>query len=359
MNNITQKTINNTHKLLHKKGLVIAGPCSVESELQLMNTVTQLAATGKVDILRAGVWKPRTNPGGFEGLGTKSLPWLLHAKELTGLPVAVEVATSKHVEDALSFEVDVLWIGARTSVNPFSVQNIADALKGVDIPVLIKNPVNPDLKLWIGALERIEKAGIKATGLVHRGFSLYGQTELRNTPVWQIPIEMKRLFPEIPLICDPSHICGNRTSLQGISQKSIDLDYDGLMIESHCNPDEALTDKDQQLTPKQLEEMLSALERKTKSSREKFYTQSITGLRDEINDLDAELIITLARRMHVSKKIGELKKQNKVTILQQSRYNEIIEKAVKSGQEKGLSEEFIRIYMEAIHTESIRHQNLT
>ena len=224
-------------EILHRKGLIIAGPCSVESEEQLLTTALQLAETGKVNILRAGIWKPRTNPGGFEGLGTKSLPWLLKAKQVSGLPTAVEVATSKHVEDALSFDVDVLWIGARTSVNPFSVQNIADALKGTDIPVLIKNPVNPDLKLWIGAVERIQKAGVKTIGLIHRGFSAYGNTEYRNSPIWQIPIEMKRHFPELPMICDPSHICGNRDGLLSVSQKSIDLDYDGLIIESHYDPE--------------------------------------------------------------------------------------------------------------------------
>ena len=344
-------------EILHRKGLIIAGPCSVESEEQLLTTALQLAETGKVNILRAGIWKPRTNPGGFEGLGTKSLPWLLKAKQVSGLPTAVEVATSKHVEDALSFDVDVLWIGARTSVNPFSVQNIADALKGTDIPVLIKNPVNPDLKLWIGAVERIQKAGVKTIGLIHRGFSAYGNTEYRNSPIWQIPIEMKRHFPELPMICDPSHICGNRDGLLSVSQKSIDLDYDGLIIESHYDPEIALTDKNQQLKPKDLENLFNNLQWKQRSSEEKNYLQKLEELREQINLIDDDLIQQISKRMEIAKAIGGLKKENKVTILQPGRYNEIIEKAIKKAQTKGLSEDFIKTYMEAIHIESIRIQN--
>ncbi len=343
--------------ILHKKGLIIAGPCSIESEEQLLSTALQLASTGKVDILRAGVWKPRTNPGGFEGLGTKSLPWLLKAKQLTGLPTAIEVASTKHVEDALSFDVDVLWIGARTSVNPFSVQNIADALKGTDIPVLIKNPVNPDLNLWIGAVERIQKAGIKTIGLIHRGFSAYGNSEYRNAPIWQIPIEMKRHFSDMPMICDPSHICGNRDGLLSIAQKSIDLDYSGFIIESHYNPEAALTDKNQQLKPCDLAILLNKLEWKQRSSLEKNYLQKLEELREQINLIDDELIQQISERMKISKEIGGLKKENKVTILQPSRYNEIIEKTIKKAQPIGLSEDFIKTYIEAVHIESIRIQN--
>ena len=285
------------------------------------------------------------------------MPWLLKAKQLTGLPTAVEVATSKHVEDALSFDVDVLWIGARTSVNPFSVQNIADALKGTNIPVLIKNPVNPDLKLWIGAVERIQKAGVKTIGLIHRGFSSYGNTEYRNSPIWQIPIEMKRHFPDLPMICDPSHICGNRDGLLSVAQKSIDLDYDGLIIESHYNPDIALTDKNQQLKPKDLEKLLGNLEWKQRSSAEKNYLQKLEELREQINLIDDDLIQQISKRMEIAKEIGGLKKENKVTILQPNRYNEIIEKAIKKAATKGLSEDFIKTYMEALHIESIRIQN--
>jgi chorismate mutase len=348
---------NNARELLRKKGLLIAGPCSIESEDQLLRTALGLAATKKVDILRAGVWKPRTNPGGFEGIGTKSLPWLLKAKQITGLPTAVEVATSKHVEDALSFDVDVLWIGARTTVNPFSVQNIADALRGSDIPVLIKNPVNTDLKLWIGAIERIQKAGIKTIGLIHRGFSSYGNTTYRNAPIWQIPIEIKRLFPELPLLCDPSHICGNTTGLQVIAQKSIDLDYDGLMIESHYDPEIALTDNAQQLTPLQLQSLLEKLVRKKQSSTEINFVQNLEAMRDKINHIDDELIYRISKRMEIAKQIGELKKDNNVTVLQPNRYNEIIEKITQKGKTVGLSEDFINTYMEAIHLESIRLQN--
>lgn len=345
------------HNLIYKKGLVLAGPCSAESEEQLLRTAIELAHTKKVDILRAGIWKPRTNPGSFEGNGTKALPWLLKAKKITGLQTAVEVATAKHVEDALSFEVDVLWIGARTTVNPFSVQQIADALKGTNQTVLIKNPVNPDIKLWIGAIERLQKSGITDIGLIHRGFTSYGNTEYRNVPMWQIPIEMKRLFPDMPLICDPSHICGNRTGLLSVSQKSVDLDYDGLMIESHYNPDLALTDKQQQLTPENLNQLLDAIIRKSSSSNEAAFVKQLDYLREQINHLDEELISLISNRMNVAKQIGEIKKNSQVTVLQSSRYNEVLERSIKKGEQVGLSHEFIKNYLEAIHIESIRIQN--
>jgi chorismate mutase len=343
--------------IINKKGLIIAGPCSAESEEQLLETALALKQEGKTDILRAGIWKPRTNPGGFEGAGVKGLEWLLKAKQKTGLKTAVEVATSKHVEDALSFDVDVLWIGARTTVNPFSVQQIADSLKGVKLPVLIKNPVNADIKLWIGALERIQKAGIESIGLIHRGFTSFGNTEYRNPPMWQIPIEMKRLLPNYPMICDPSHICGNRENLLSISQKSVDLDYDGIMIETHCNPDAALTDKNQQITPAQLSQLLSNLVKKTAYSNEESFLMELENLREQINNLDEELITLISNRMKVAKHIGDIKKKSKITILQSSRYNEILERAIKKGDHLGLSKEFITTYMESIHIESIRIQN--
>ncbi len=242
-----------------KRPLIISGPCSAETEAQVINTAERLAATGKVDMLRAGIWKPRTKPGMFEGIGTNGLSWLKQAKELTGLPVTVEVATAKHVEEALQFDVDVLWIGARTTVNPFSVQELADALRGIDIPVLVKNPINADLELWSGAIERMQAAGLTNIGMIHRGFSSYGNTEFRNAPMWHLPIEMKRRYPGMLLICDPSHICGNRALLQQVSQKSIDLDFGGLMIESHIDPDNAWSDARQQVTPERLHEMLDAL----------------------------------------------------------------------------------------------------
>lgn len=343
--------------LIYKKGIVIAGPCSAETEQQVLHTASLLAHTGKVDVLRAGIWKPRTNPGGFEGIGTKALPWILKAKQLTGLKTAVEVATAKHVEDAMSFDVDVLWIGARTTVNPFSVQQIADALRGTKQTVLIKNPVNPDIKLWIGAIERLQNIGIEDIGLIHRGFTSYGNTEYRNVPMWQIPIEMKRLFPHIPIICDPSHICGNRTGLRSIAQKSVDLDFDGLIIESHDDPDHALTDKNQQITPEDLDNLLSALIYKKSNSNEEAFVKQLEHLREQINHLDEELISLIATRMKVAKEIGEIKKNSKITVLQSNRYNEILDRAMKKGGQVGLSEDFIKSYLESIHIESIRIQN--
>jgi chorismate mutase len=345
------------NNLINKKGLIIAGPCSAESEEQLLSTAMELKETGKVDIIRAGIWKPRTNPGYFEGVGTIGLSWLLKAKQQTSLQTAVEVATNKHVEDAMSFDVDVLWIGARTTVNPFSVQHIADALKGTKQTVLIKNPVNADIKLWIGAIERLQKAGIENIGLIHRGFTSYGNTEYRNVPMWQIPIEMKRLFPELPMICDPSHICGNRTGLQTVSQKATDLDYDGLIIESHIEPDVALTDKQQQITPKVLDDLLQKLIWKKSSSTEEVFLKKLELHRQQINHLDEELLSLISHRMRVAKEIGEIKRNNKITVLQSSRYSEILDRAVLKGSQVGLSEYFIKTYLEAIHIESIRIQN--
>jgi len=256
----------------NKRPLIISGPCSAETEEQVIETAERLAKTGKVDMLRAGIWKPRTKPGMFEGIGAKGLPWLQKAKKLTGLPTTVEVATGKQVEDALTFDVDVLWIGARTTVNPFSVQEVADALRGVDVPVLIKNPINPDLELWQGAVERVARAGIKQIGLIHRGFSSYGNTEFRNAPMWHLAIEMKRRMPGMPIINDPSHICGRRDILQATAQKAIDLDFDGLMIESHIDPDNAWSDAKQQITPERLAEMLSAISwRKEDVSSESYH----------------------------------------------------------------------------------------
>ena len=343
--------------LSKKTPLIISGPCSAETEEQVMQTAKRLAATGKVDILRAGIWKPRTRPGSFEGIGTKGLPWLQQAKKETGLPVAIEVATGKQVEDALHFDVDVLWIGARTTVNPFSVQEIADALRGVKIPVLIKNPLNPDLELWVGGMERIAKAGIEELGLIHRGFSSYGNTEFRNAPMWHLAIEMKRRFPGIPMINDPSHICGRRDILQAVSQQAIDLDFDGLIIESHIDPDNAWSDAKQQITPEVLNEMLEAIRwRKENIASEEFHT-ALEKLRQQINQLDDELLEVLATRMKVAQKIGEYKKNNDITILQTNRWNEILNRAVAKGNKMGLSDDFITKYMDAVHMESIQQQN--
>jgi chorismate mutase len=342
---------------LEKRPLIISGPCSAETEEQLITTATLLANTGKVNMLRAGIWKPRTRPGSFEGVGIKGLPWLAQAKKITGLPTTVEVATGKQVEDALSFDVDMLWLGARTTVNPFSVQEVADAMRGVDVPVLIKNPINPDLELWTGALERVAKAGIKKIGFIHRGFSSYGNTEYRNAPMWHLAIEMKRRYPDLMMINDPSHICGTRSLLQDVSQKAIDLDFDGLMIESHINPDEAWSDAKQQVTPEKLVQLLNAITWRQETTDEKAFVVALEKLREQINHLDDELMQLLGQRMKIADKIGEYKRDNDITILQTNRWNEILERAFKKGEGLGLGKEFIIKYFDAVHMESINHQN--
>lgn len=357
MNNQEQAVTNSIQEKWNKRPLIISGPCSAETEEQVVETAVRLAATGKVDVLRAGIWKPRTKPGLFEGIGTKGLPWLAKAKKQTGLPITVEVATAKHVQDALQFDVDMLWIGARTTVNPFSVQEVADALKGVDIPVLVKNPINPDLELWTGALERLQKVGVSQVGMIHRGFSSYGNTEFRNAPMWHLPIEMKRRFPEMPLICDPSHICGNRTLLQSVAQKSIDLDFDGIMLESHIDPDNAWSDAKQQITPEAFSQMLDELIWRQENTDAKEFVTALASLREQINQLDDELMTILGQRMKVADKIGAYKKENDITILQTNRWNEILEKAFAKGGKLGLSKDFITKYFDAVHLESINHQN--
>ena len=341
----------------NKRPLIISGPCSAETEAQVLETATRLAQTGKVDMLRAGIWKPRTRPGSFEGIGTKGLPWLQAAKKTTGLPTAVEVATGKQVEDALHFDVDVLWIGARTTVNPFSVQEVADALRGVNVPVLIKNPINPDLELWTGAVERVAKAGIKHIGLIHRGFSSYGNTEYRNAPMWHLAIEMKRRNPEMLMINDPSHICGRRDILLDVAQQAIDLDFDGLMIESHIDPDNAWSDAKQQITPEQLAVMLGEIIWRKEDINSEELHSALEKLRQQINHLDDELIHLLGQRMKIAEKIGQYKKDNNITILQTKRWNHILERAYKKGEKYGLSKEFVTKYLDAVHMESINHQN--
>ena len=339
-----------------KRPLIISGPCSAETEEQVIETATQLAQTDKVDVLRAGIWKPRTRPGSFEGIGTKGLPWLQRAKKETGLLTAVEVATAKQVQDALHFDVDILWIGARTTVNPFSVQEIADALRGIDVPVLIKNPITPDIELWIGAVERVAKAGINNIGLIHRGFGSYGNTEYRNAPMWHLAIEMKRRNPTMMMLNDPSHICGKRDNLLAVAQKAIDLDYDGLIIESHIDPDNAWSDAKQQVTPQRLGEMLNEIIWRKEDVNSEEYRNALVGLRNQINQLDDEMMQILGQRMLLAEKIGQYKKDNNITILQTTRYNEILERAFQKGEKLGLTQDFITKYFDAVHFESINHQ---
>lgn len=357
MQTVEMNSQTNLKEIWAKRPLIISGPCSAETETQVIETAQRLAATGKVDMLRAGIWKPRTRPGSFEGIGTKGLPWLQQAKKLTGLPVAIEVATGKQVEDALHFDVDVLWIGARTTVNPFSVQEVADALRGVDVPVLIKNPINPDLELWTGAVERVAKAGIKNIGLIHRGFSSYGNTEYRNAPMWHLVIEMKRRNPQMMLINDPSHICGRRDILLDVAQKAIDLDFDGLMIESHIDPDHAWSDAKQQVTPERLAEMLSTIKWRSEDVPSESFHLALDKLREQINHVDDEIMQLLGQRMKIAEQIGEYKKNNSVTILQTNRWNQILERAFNRGDNLGLTREFVTKYLDAVHMESINRQN--
>jgi chorismate mutase len=348
---------NSIFKFSNQIPFIISGPCSAETESQFLDTAKELAKIGKIDLLRAGIWKPRTKPGHFEGVGKEGLPWLKEAKSITGLSITVEVANAQHVELALEYNIDVLWIGARTTVNPFSVQEIADALKGVHIPILIKNPINPDIDLWVGAVERIEKAGIKQIGLIHRGFSAYGSSKYRNEPMWQIPIEMKRRFPNLPMICDPSHICGNRSMLQDVAQKSINLGFSGLMIESHIDPDNAWSDAAQQITPAQLSTMLSELIWRASSFENDISINSLAELRSFIDAKDDAIIELLGQRMKLADQIGILKKENNITILQTERWNEIMERLFDKAIQLGLSTDFIKKYFDAVHIESINHQN--
>lgn len=336
--------------------LLIAGPCSAETEEQVVQTAARLFRTGKVDILRAGIWKPRTRPGAFEGIGTKGLFWLQKAKELTGLPVAVEVAKASHVELCLEFGVDILWIGARTTVNPFAVQEIADSLKGVDIPVLLKNPINPDLALWIGGMERLQNAGLSKLGAIHRGFSSAGEKIYRNRPQWQIAIDFKIAMPDIPMINDPSHICGRRDLLQRVAQKALDLDFDGLMIESHITPDTAWSDAAQQITPEVYGQMISDLVVRQVDPDALRERSELERLRKQIDMLDEEIMHILASRMKVAREIGKYKKENNMTILQNERWKEILQKYVDRGAQSGLGEEFVTRVIKSIHDESIEQQ---
>ena len=335
----------------NERPFVIAGTCSAETEEQVMATAHQLAKKGCHNF-RAGIWKPRTKPGGFEGHGEKALPWLKQVKEETNMLVSTEVATPEHVELALKYDVDILWIGARTSANPFAVQALADSLKGVDVPVFVKNPVNPDLELWIGALERINQAGVKRLGAIHRGFSSFEQKIYRNAPMWQIPIELHRRIPGLPIICDPSHIGGRRELVAPLCQQAMDLGFDGLIVESHCDPDKAWSDAKQQVTPDVLDYILSLLVIRD----EHVTTESIVQLRKQIDEVDNQLMELLAKRMGVCREIGKYKKEHNMTVLQTSRYNEILEKRGAQGALTGMSPEFVAKVFESIHEESVRQQ---
>ena len=335
--------------------LVIAGPCSAETEDQVLKIAHELK-NSDVSIFRAGIWKPRTRPGGFEGVGEIGLKWLQKAKAETGLLMATEVATAAHVKLALEHDIDVLWIGARTTVNPFAVQEIADALQGTDKIVLLKNPVNPDLSLWIGGLERLYNANIKKLGVIHRGFSTYEKTKYRNNPVWQIAIDLQNRFPDLPLICDPSHITGKRDMIQEVSQQALDLNYDGLIIETHIDPDNAWSDAAQQVTPAALKQMFINLRVRKVSDDESEYNQKMAKLRMQIDEFDGKLLEILGNRMKVADKIGLLKKEKNVAILQNQRWNEILGKMILEGEDKGLSNEFVMQLFKAIHQESISHQ---
>ena len=330
---------------------IIAGPCSAETEEQVMTTARQLAAKGCHNF-RAGVWKPRTKPGGFEGNGEKALPWMREVKEETGMLVATEVATPQHVELALKYGIDILWVGARTSANPFAVQALADALRGVDVPVLVKNPVNPDLELWIGAMERINQAGVKRMGAVHRGFSSYDKKIYRNLPMWQIPIELHRRIPDLPIICDPSHIGGSRDLIAPLSQQAMDMGFDGLLIESHCDPDKAWSDAKQQVKPDVLDYILSLLVIRD----ETYTTEGISQLRNQIDELDNQLMDLLAKRMRVCREIGQYKKEHNMTVFQAARYTEILEKRGAQGSLCGMAPEFVAHIFECVHEESVRQQ---
>ncbi|NDW12322.1 3-deoxy-7-phosphoheptulonate synthase [Bacteroides sp. 214] len=334
-----------------QRPLIIAGPCSAETPEQVLDTAKQLAGKG-IKIFRAGIWKPRTKPGGFEGVGVEGLSWLKQVKKETGMYVATEVATPQHVYECLKAGIDMLWVGARTTANPFAVQEIADALKGVDIPILLKNPVNPDLELWIGELERIYNAGLKRLGVIHRGFSSYDKKLYRNLPQWHIPIELRRRIPNLPIICDPSHIGGKRELIASISQQAMDLGFDGLIVESHCNPDAAWSDASQQITPEVLEYILGLLVIRN----EKQSTESLSELRKQIDECDNSLMEILAKRMRVAREIGLFKKEHNMTVLQAGRYNEILDKYAEQAIQCELEPEFIKKVFEAIHEESVRQQ---
>lgn len=331
--------------------MIISGPCSAETEEQVLETAQNLAAIG-IKIFRAGVWKPRTKPGGFEGIGIPALKWLQRVKKEIGMYVAVEVANQRHVYESLKHGIDMLWIGARTTANPFAVQEIADTLEGIDIPVLIKNPINPDIELWTGALERIYNAGITRIGAIHRGFSTYDKAVYRNIPQWHIPMELKRRFQQLPIICDPSHIGGKRDLIAPLSQQAMDLNFDGLIIESHRKPDNAWSDKAQQITPQQLHEILRNLKiRDTVQT-----TEDLSVLRKQIDEIDNTLLEILSKRMRISREIGTYKLEHNMPVLQAVRYDEIMKNRASQAEQMQMSSDFVLKFLEAVHEESVRQQ---
>lgn len=334
-----------------KRPLVIAGPCSAETEDQVMESARRLHARG-VKIFRAGIWKPRTKPGGFEGVGAVGLPWLNRVQKELGMYVAVEVATAAHVRECLAHNIDIVWVGARTTANPFAVQEVADALEGTNVPVLIKNPVNPDLDLWIGAIQRIYNAGIRKIGAIHRGFSSYDKKIYRNLPQWHIPIELRRQIPNLPIITDPSHIGGKRELIAPLCQQAMDLNFDGLIVESHCNPEKAWSDAAQQVTPEVLDLILSTLVIRDITQT----TENLVALRRQIDELDNSLLELIARRMRVAREIGQYKKEHNMPILQSDRYDEILKDRIAHADKLGLDSEFMKTVLVAIHEESVRHQ---
>lgn len=339
-----------------ERPIIMAGPCSAESEIQIMETARGLKSLG-INVFRAGIWKPRTHPNTFEGVGAKGLKWMQRVNNELGMKICTEVAGEKHIFDCLKFGVDMIWIGARTTANPFLVQEIADALKDTDIPVLVKNPVNPDIDLWIGALERLNQAGIRKLGVIHRGFSTSEKILYRNRPEWQIAIELRSRYPEMPFFCDPSHMGGAKQYIQEISQRSLDLGLDGLMIESHCDPTCALSDAQQQLTPRELGEMLGKLVVRKPDSDSPEYKENIHQLRAKIDVIDESLMYLLGSRMNISRQIGEYKKSNNIAILQTSRWDSILEKVIERGKEMGLPEKFVSTVFNAIHETSVQVQN--
>lgn len=336
--------------------LVIAGPCSAESEEQVLQVAHEVKGIQQVKIFRAGIWKPRTRPGTFEGVGSRGLPWLKKAKQETGLMVSTEVANAWHVEEALKHDIDILWIGARTTASPFAIQEIAEAVKGTDIPVFVKNPINVDLALWIGAIERIYNCGINKIAAIHRGFSAPDKTKYRNMPLWKIPIELKRRHPNLPIICDPSHIAGKRVLVPIVCQKAMDVNQDGLMIETHCNPNEAMSDAAQQITPETLGQMLNQLSLKNEFSEDKDFSEHLEELRAKIDRIDHDLLEVLGHRMEVVEKIGQMKAECEITALQIGRMDEMIQSRMRDAESLGLDASYVKELFNTIHEESVRKQ---